>query len=97
MVKNDFPEVPQSPVDTLRIGSQYRGSVSLIKILIVAVEKAQNAGPKKEKMKFLLHKLCRVSIIRKRRNHTMKQALFLTFLNSKNFPCFNSFLNFVPQ
>ena len=31
MVKNDFPEVPQSLVDTLRTGSQYLGICLFIK------------------------------------------------------------------
>ena len=57
------------------------------------MEAAQKAGPEKGKM----HKLRRVHIVRKRRIHTTKQTVFLTLLNSKNSPRFNSPLNCVPQ
>lgn len=82
-----------------KLGANVLASVSFPntgRVLTVTVGAAQTAGPKNGKMISLplwLHKLYRVPVIRKHKNDTIKQALFLfIFLNS-----FNSLLNFVPQ
>ena len=95
MAKNGFPKALQSLVDTLGTGSRYLGVCLLINtgcVLRVAMEAAQKARPEKEKV----HKLRSVRIVRKRRNRAMKQTVFLTLINSKNSPRFNSPLNCVP-
>ena len=70
-------------------GANIRVSVSLSNtdcVLRVAVEAARKARPEKHKM----HKLRRVRIVRRCRNCAMKQTVFLTLINSKNSPRFNS-------